>query len=139
MGQTIAPLPLRLHPGDDLRATLERIVREQALAAAFVLSGIGSLSAARVRTAGRREARAWNEDLEILSLAGTLSADGAHLHIAIADANGCVFGGHVEHGCRVRTTAEILIAPLPGHVFTRVADAATGDRELSIAAAPPAR
>jgi predicted DNA-binding protein with PD1-like motif len=44
----LEPLPVRLLPGDDLRARLEAIVGERGIAAAFVLSGIGSLSCAAV-------------------------------------------------------------------------------------------
>jgi predicted DNA-binding protein with PD1-like motif len=39
-------------------------------------------------------------------------------------------GGHVMPGCIVRTTAEIVLAPLPGWVFTREHDARTGFKEL---------
>ena len=39
-------LPIRLTPGQDLRAALEAAVQAQNCRAAFVLSGIGSLSTA---------------------------------------------------------------------------------------------
>jgi hypothetical protein len=54
------------------------------------------------------------------------------LHAALADASGRVFGGHVAFGCRVRTTAEILLVELPGWSFSRRHDDTTGDRELVI-------
>jgi predicted DNA-binding protein with PD1-like motif len=59
------------------------------------------------------------EPLELITLSGTLSADGAHLHASVADARGHVRGGHVMPGCIVRTTAEIVLAALPGWAFTR--------------------
>jgi len=74
-------------------------------------------------------------DLEILTLAGSLSPDGAHLHMSVSDADGRVTGGHACVGCTVRTTAEILIALLPGHRFRRMLDDDTGFPELSIQAA----
>jgi predicted DNA-binding protein with PD1-like motif len=43
-----------------------------------------------------------------------------------------VFGGHVSPGCNVRTTAEIIVANLPGERYTREHDAATGFAELVI-------
>ena len=49
-------------------------------------------------------------DLEILSLCGTLSTDGAHLHITVANSNGAVIGGHLCCGSLVRTTAELGIS-----------------------------
>lgn len=125
-------LPLRLAPGQDLRAALDGITAAHGVDAAFVLQGIGSLSIARIRCAGREDALELHGDTEILTLAGTLAADGMHLHISVADAQGHVFGGHVERGCIVRTTAEILVALLPDHRFSRVPDAGSGYRELLV-------
>lgn len=125
-------LPLRLAPGEDVRAALTQLVAAHGVAAAFVLQGIGSLRVARIRCAGRDTALELHGDTEILTLAGTLAADGAHLHISVADAQGRVVGGHVEHGCIVRTTAEILVALLPDHRFSRVLDDASGYRELLV-------
>ena len=125
-------LPIRLHPGQDLRAALEAVLAEQRLAAAYVLQGIGSLSVARVRLAGMPGPTQLSGDLEILTLAGSLSPDGAHLHIAVADAQGRVVGGHVARGCIVRTTAELLLALLPEYRFSREPDEGTGFDELAI-------
>ncbi|WP_317205859.1 DNA-binding protein [Janthinobacterium sp.] len=132
-------LPLRLLPGQDLRAALQTVLLEHGLAAAFVVQGIGSLSVAQLRLAGASQATTLRGDLEILTLAGTLSPDGAHLHMALADAQGRVTGGHVGAGCIVRTTAEILLALLPEQRFSRRPDPTTGFAELAIAAraAPP--
>jgi uncharacterized protein len=63
-------------------------------------------------------------------LSGTLSPDGAHLHGSVADSQGQVRGGHILPGCLVRTTAEVVIALLPGWEFRRELDVATGFREL---------
>ncbi|MFT3666370.1 PPC domain-containing DNA-binding protein [Piscinibacter sp.] len=125
-------LPLRLNPGDDLRAALLAALRAQGHEAAFVLSGIGSLAPACLRLAGASEALRIEADTEILSLAGTLGAGGAHLHASLSDAAGRVVGGHVLEGCRVRTTAEVLLAVLPGQRFERLHDPATGCAELII-------
>lgn len=126
------PLALRLSPGDDLRASLEAAFRDRGLGAAFVLQGIGSLSAAQLRFAGLPEPTPLTGDLEILTLAGTLSLDGAHLHMSVSDAQGRVFGGHVAPGCVVRTTAEVLLALLPGQRFRREIDPSTGFAELVV-------
>lgn len=45
-------LPLRLTPGQDLRQAIEAAVLSHNCRAAFVLSGIGSLSTASLRFAG---------------------------------------------------------------------------------------
>ncbi|MES2320716.1 MAG: DUF296 domain-containing protein [Pseudomonadota bacterium] len=128
----MTPLPVRLLPQQDLRVALEALLAAQGEAAAFVLQGIGSLSVARLRPAGRSDAFELRGDLEILTLAGTLSPDGAHLHASVSDADGNVTGGHVERGCIVRTTAEILVLLLPGHSFSREMDPLSGFKELRI-------
>jgi predicted DNA-binding protein with PD1-like motif len=99
--------------------------------AAFVVSGIGSLSGASIRFAGAETAARIEGNLEILTLAGSLSPDGSHLHISVSDAEGRVFGGHAAPRCTVRTTAEILIAVLPDCQFARTHDPLTGYAELS--------
>ena len=126
------PLPIRLLPGDDLRTALHAALQAQGCQAAFVLSGIGSLSPTRLRLAGAERHREINGDVEILTLAGSLSPDGVHLHMSVADAEGRVVGGHVLAGCIVRTTAEILLALLPDWQFTRALDPGTGYAELQI-------
>lgn len=129
-------LALRLRPGADLRQALEAELAQRGLTAAFVLAGIGSLSQARLRLAGAAEALVLAGDLEILTLSGSLAANGAHLHMSIADAQGRVLGGHVGPGCMVRTTAELLLALLPGHDFRRTPDPVTGYAELQIHTRP---
>jgi len=125
-------LPVRLVPGDDLRGALEAIARASPIGAAFVMQGIGSLSVANLRYAGLDQPTRLTGDLEILTLAGSLATDGAHLHMAVSDAQGHVSGGHVSAGCIVRTTAEILLVRLAGFRFSREFDPRTGFPELSI-------
>jgi predicted DNA-binding protein with PD1-like motif len=124
-------LPIRLTPGQDLRATLEAAVLAQNCRAAFVLSGIGSLSTAGIRLAGAAQPTRLTESMEILTLSGTVAASGdktaSHMHMAISTAT-----GHVAPGCIVLTTAEVLLALLPDWQFTREPDAATGYDELVI-------
>lgn len=131
-------LPIRLNPGDDLRAAIEAAVRGADCRAAFVIAGIGSLSSAGLRFAGAEQPRRFTGDMEILSLAGSIAFDGAHssshIHMALSTASGEVFGGHVAPGCTVRTTAEVLLALLPDWEFSRAPDAATGYDELVVRA-----
>ena len=125
-------LPLRLNPGLDLRRALEEAVASRKCQAAFVLSGIGSLTQARLRFAGVTDAQCIAGNLELLSLAGSIRGAGAHLHASIGDRQGNVVGGHLSYGCIVRTTAEVLLALLPGWQFERALDAATGYDELVV-------
>jgi uncharacterized protein len=132
MASSPHPLPLRIGPGADLRAELAAVPARHGVAAAFVVQGIGSLSVAQIRFAGRPDCTALHGDLEIVSLGGSLSPDGPHLHIAVSDADGRVTGGHMGPGCIVRTTAEVLVALLPDFRFSREDDPATGYKELFI-------
>jgi predicted DNA-binding protein with PD1-like motif len=125
-------LPLRIPALADLREVLAALPARHGVDAAFVLQGIGSLSVARIRFAGAPDLTELRGDLEILTLGGSLSMDGPHLHITVADAAGRVTGGHMGPGCVVRTTAEVLVALLPGHRFSREMDPGTGYKELFV-------
>jgi uncharacterized protein len=125
---------LRLHPGEDLRSALNTAFAElqarEGSAAACIISAIGSLSRAVLRYADQPEGTVLEEPLELITLSGTLGPDGVHLHASVATARGEMRGGHVMPGCIVRTTAEIVLATLPGWAFSREHDAATGYKEL---------
>lgn len=131
---------LRLHPGEDLRAALTTAFTElqasQGMQAACIISAVGSLSRAVLRYADQPDGTRMEEPLELITLSGTLGPDGVHLHASVATARGEMRGGHVMPGCIVRTTAEIVLAPLPGWVFSREHDAATGYKELVVTACP---
>ena len=126
----------RLTPGSDLKAELERLAREHAPSAGCILTCVGSLSRARLRMpSGFGEAevfRTFDEPMEIVSLAGTLSPDGLHVHISLSRRDGACVGGHLVQGCIVNTTAELVIGELPDLQFRRPLDPATGYGELSV-------
>jgi predicted DNA-binding protein with PD1-like motif len=127
---------LRLSPGSDLKSELERFARALAIDAGFILTAVGSLSRARLRmpgVAGQPDAfRTWDEPLELVSLSGTLSPDGLHLHLALSRADGACVGGHLVAGCEVRTTAELVIGEAERLQFRRPLDPSTGYRELEV-------
>lgn len=130
----------RLAPGSDLRSELTRLTAEHGLRAACILTCVGSLSAARLRmpgAPGEPEAYAtFDEPLEIVSLTGTLGSDGLHVHIGLSRRDGSCVGGHLVEGCRVHTTAELVIGELPDLDFRRRLDPATGYAELSVETRP---
>jgi len=134
----VQTLPIRLHPGEDLRQAIEAAVRRHNCRAAFVLSGIGSLSTAGIRFAGADKPQRLTGDMEILSLSGTVAFDcsnsQSHVHMALSTVTGEVLGGHVAPGCTVRTTAEVLLALLPEWEFAREHDAVTGYDEMVVRA-----
>jgi hypothetical protein len=73
----------------------------------------------------------WKQRLEVVSLVGTLSPSGKHLHISVSDEHGNVFGGHLLAGT-VFTTLELVIGVIQNMSFSREIDPATGYKELVI-------
>ena len=129
---------LRLRPGDDLRQQLTAFVQAHGLQAGAMLTCVGSLTTVALRLANQEGASTYHGHFEIVSLVGTLSANGSHLHLAVSDSTGRTLGGHLLDGCRVYTTAEIVLAELPALVFSRETDATFGYKELVVQPAPAA-
>lgn len=130
--------PLRLPAGLELRAALQELVEREHPRGAFVVCGIGSLDGAALRFAAQAEPTELPGPWEILTLSGSLSRDGLHLHLTIADAQGRVLGGHLSPGNRIRTTVELLLAPMTDLTLGRHWDPATGFKELLLQASPRA-
>ena len=125
-------LVTRLQPGSDLKQSLRTLVTQYQLNAATVVTCVGSLTQAHLRLAGATATQVFSGPFEIVSLVGTLSPDGLHLHLSISDAEGRVWGGHLLDDNIVHTTAEIALATYPNAVFSRPADPNTGYGELKI-------
>ena len=124
-------IPLRLEPGSDLKQELQALVRREGLTAAWVMSCVGSLEQVTLRLADIHKA---SGEYEIISAAGTLSATGVHVHLAVADPAGTMTGGHVMSGCVVAAegSVEVVIGADPGWRFERGRHAQTGYDEISI-------
>lgn len=129
-------LVLRLRPGQDLKAELVRCVQEHHLQAAWISTCVGSLRNLRLRLANRDQVSEFDGYQEIVSLTGTLSPDGVHLHLSAADETGTTRGGHLVEGNLIYTTAEIVILEAPDLRFQRLPDAQTGSSELNVAPRP---
>ena len=123
---------LRLKPDQDLKASLSNFVEKNNIEAGFILTTVGSLKQATLRFADRDQAQVFEERFEIVSLVGTLSINGLHLHIALSDRNGKTMGGHLLDGCIIYTTAEIVIGTSEDLSFLRTMDEQTGYKELDI-------
>ncbi|MGZ4962408.1 MAG: PCC domain-containing protein [Limisphaerales bacterium] len=123
---------LRLNPHDDLRLALEGYTRAHHLRAGFIVTAVGSLESAKLRLADQKDSTEFSGKFEIVSLVGTLSPDGPHLHISLSDNTGKTIGGHLVEGCKVYTTAEIVIGEANNLHFTRPLDQQTGFNELVI-------
>lgn len=123
---------VRLRPGDDLRGALQAFAKARQLRAAFVITCVGSLREARLRLANHGDGTAVAGPLEIVSLVGTLSADGCHLHASVSNGEGRTSGGHLLEGCPVYTTAEVVIGEAEALRFERRTDSATSFPELEV-------
>ncbi|OGY26755.1 MAG: hypothetical protein A2Z11_02155 [Candidatus Woykebacteria bacterium RBG_16_43_9] len=125
----------RLRPGSNLRSSIEKYVRENKFKAGIIISVIGGLKSIKLRMAGATPAkqiiRHFKENLEIVSAEGTISKDGGHIHISVANKKGTVVGGHLKEGV-VAFTAEISLIELEDRRFLRQLDKETGFKELVI-------
>ena len=122
----------RLHAGVDLKQAIQAHVASHAILAGYVVTCVGGLSVARLRMPGATDFLDLEEDYEIVSVVGTLSPDGCHLHMSISDKQGQVLGGHMSTGCIVRLTAEVILAEDQSYGFHREPDDTTGYDELVV-------
>ncbi|WP_266366231.1 PPC domain-containing DNA-binding protein [Tellurirhabdus rosea] len=123
---------IRLRPGQDLKQELDRLVNEQKIEAGAVLTCVGSLTDVRLRLANQEGGTDWKGHFEIVSLVGTLSVNGSHLHLSVSDSTGRTLGGHLFEGCRIYTTAEIVLGIFPEITYVREPDPTFGYRELVV-------
>lgn len=132
MNQIIQPHAFRLRPGDDLRNGIEAVVKEKNIRAGCVVTAVGSLTEYSLRLANQSFATTGKGHFEIVSIVGTISTNGSHIHISVSDGTGHTIGGHLLEGCKIYTTAEIVIVILPAYEFAREQDETTGYKELRI-------
>lgn len=120
----------RLHRGDDLLLSLQRLARENEVRAGVVLSGVGCVLRARVRDAGGVKIRSIDEPCEIVSLTGTVSVERCHVHIALSREDLTTLGGHLVEGCIINTTCELVLLEMPDWRFGVEQDEETGYDEI---------
>lgn len=109
----------RLKPQQDLFDSIEEFVKQNNIEAGCILSGVGSLTHATLRLANREHYNEYEGHFEIVSMTGTVSIHGSHIHIAISDEDGITIGAHLVSGCKVYTTAEIVLLELDDVVYKR--------------------
>ncbi len=109
----------RLKPGLDLFDSIEAFVFDKKIGAGCVLSSVGSLTHATLRLANREQCNEYEGHFEIVSMTGTAALSGSHIHISISDGDGVTIGGHLVSGCKIYTTAEIVLAVFEVVVYSR--------------------
>lgn len=122
----------RLKPGQDLFDSISLFVREKNIGAGCILSGVGSLTQVMLRFANQETFSMFDGHYEIVSITGTVSIHGSHLHLSVAGEDGRTIGGHLESGCRIYTTAEIVLAVFEDVVFKREFAEDSGYEELVV-------
>jgi uncharacterized protein len=122
----------RLKPGEDLKKSIIKYVDENKITAGYVITCVGSLTEYHLRFANKSDGSRGSGHFEIVSLTGVLSTEGSHIHISISDITGKTIGGHLMDGCKVYTTAEIIIGEDKTKVFTREVDSTFGYKELRV-------
>ena len=129
-------ITFRLKPGADLKQSIEAMVTEHSIHAGFIVTCVGGLQQAVVRMAGAKpnaqDIRTYAGSYEIVSLMGTISTNGCHLHMSFSDSEGVVLGGHLKEGTIVHTTAEVVLGIEEKTEYKREADDKTGFDELVI-------
>lgn len=122
----------RLKPGQDLRKEIEAFVQKENILAGWIITCVGSLTQTNLRFANQPGGSGSNGHFEIVSLTGTISTSGSHLHMSASDSLGSTIGGHLLDGNIVYTTAEIVIGESKSLVFSREKDGTTAWEELQV-------
>ncbi len=126
----------RLTPGDDLKLGIEKFTSRATIGAGYILTCVGSLTEVVIRLAGatpeKQDIRSYRGHFEIVSLVGTVSINGCHLHMSFSDEYGTVAGGHLKEGSVVGTTAEVVLGEDENVQYYRELDPETGFPELNV-------
>jgi uncharacterized protein len=128
----VRAVTIRLKPGEDLKQSVDSFISKNNIAAACLLSCVGSLCEASIRYADQKDVTHLKGKFEIVSLVGILSNSGSHIHISVSDETGKTIGGHLKEGAIIYTTAEIVIAILPDVKYLREIDDTYGYKELRV-------
>lgn len=123
---------IRLKRNDDLKKSITKFAKENNIYAGVIVSAVGSVSEVRIRKADGVNEYFELRDHEILSLSGTISKDGVHLHISLSNDNMRVIGGHLLDGTIVNTTCELVIMKFNKYSLSREFDEETGYNELVV-------
>lgn len=121
----------RLTKGMDLKKEIESFAIKNKVSG-VIICAVGCLSRLTTRLADGKNILEKEGRFEIVSITGTLSEDGVHIHISVSDDKGNTIGGHLKDGCIVNTTAEIVLKKFEEIKFNREYDKKTGYDELTI-------
>lgn len=121
----------RLTKGMDLKEEIEKYSIDNNVSGVVICS-VGCLSKLVIRLADGESILEKDGMFEIVSITGTLSPNGVHIHISVSDEDGNTIGGHLKNGCIVNTTAEVCLIIFDDIKFSREFDESTGYDELVV-------
>jgi len=126
-----------LRRGELLLESLREVARQADIHSGVVMSGIGSVTRARIHTVMTNNYPPGDEfidlegPLEVVQFGGIIANYEPHIHISLWDVNKQYQGGHLEEGCAVLALSEISIKRLSGLRLTRRAIDDTGIKHLA--------
>lgn len=123
---------LRLKRGSDLKQSIVDYCTANEISSGAIVSAVGSVMEVNIRKADGINTYFEVKNYEVVSLSGTISEDGPHLHISLSDVNLKVIGGHLLDGTIVNTTMELVIMKFSKYRLTRSFDEETGYKELEV-------
>ena len=130
--QKVLAHAFRLRPGADLKASIQKLVNEKQIKAGWISTAVGSLTYYNILFANQPDGSSCSGHFEIVSLTGTVSINGCHLHICISDSTGKTIGGHLLENNIIYTTAEIVLLSNDDFIFKREKDGTTPWEELQV-------
>ena len=114
-----------LRRGELILESLGEAARRADIHTGVVLSGIGSVTRARIHTVmtndypPRDEFIDLERPLEVVQFGGVIADYQPHIHISLWDKDRRYYGGHLEDGCSVLALSEISIRRCPELRLTR--------------------
>lgn len=122
----------RLTNGQDLKREIIKYCEDNSIKAGIIGACVGCCYEIHFRLAGGEDFYHKIGDYEIVSMIGTISEGGVHIHVSFSDSEGTTVGGHLVDGCLVNSTAEVCIIGIDNYRLDRKFDDSTGYKELVI-------
>ncbi|HET8631073.1 MAG TPA: PPC domain-containing DNA-binding protein [Thermomicrobiales bacterium] len=108
-----------LRRGEMILESLREVARRADIHSGVVMSGIGSVTKARIHTVITNDYPPTDEfidlegPLEVVQFGGVIADYQPHIHISLWDRDKRYHGGHLEEGCAILALSEISIHRLP--------------------------
>ena len=108
-----------LEPGDLVLESIGEVARQANIHTGVLMTGIGSLSKARIHTVLTNtnpvEELYLDIDgpLEVSNFNGLIANYEPHIHITMVDPQMKIYAGHLEPGCEILTLAEFSVLRIP--------------------------